>query len=356
MAGDSDPATWILDKCKAQGFALAGVCDADPPRWGTEFRQWLDAGKHGEMAYLDEHYGASQDPNQILHGAQSVVMVADLYATRDEPADAVVPGVGRIARYARGHDYHKAIKKRLHTICDEARVMFPGEEFRAFVDTAPMNEREFAARAGLGWIAKHTLVINPTLGSWMVLGGFLTTMKLDKPTHQPSYEDHCGTCTRCIDACPTDAITPYSVDATRCISYLTIEHRSPIDEQFMAQMGDWVAGCDICQEVCPHNSPKAFAEDHESHASYGTKQAGLDLLAILGWDTDKRREALTTSALKRVKLDQFRRNAAIAAGHALHKNELPELRSKLEQIESDESEPGLVRQAARWALADRPDP
>lgn len=352
--GESIPADWIINRCLDEGFALAGVCPADPPAWGAQFREWLDAGKHGEMGYLEDNFGASMDPNLVLDGAHSVVMVADLYATREDTSETPVPGQGRIARYARGKDYHRSIKKRLHAVCDDARVQYPGAQFRAFVDTAPVNEREMAMRCGLGWIAKHTLIIHPRLGSWMVLGGFLTTLKLEVPAEQPVIEDHCGTCSRCIEACPTDAITPYSVDATRCISYLTIEHRSAIDEKLAPKMGDWVAGCDICQEVCPHNTPKVFAAEHESHATHGTKRGRFDLLEILNWDEDARREALVTSPLKRVKLDQFRRNALIAAGNALRERELPELRARVEAIAGDASEAEMVRQAARWALGDRP--
>src|SRR5262249_20142541 len=136
---------------------------------------------------------------------------------------------------------------------DSLRERFPAEQFRAFVDTAPVMEREHAARAGLGWIGKHTLIIHPRLGSYMLLGGVLTTMDIPAPAAQRRVTDHCGTCTRCIDACPTAAITPYSVDATRCISYLTIEHRGEIDPALHEGIGDWLFGCDVCQEVCPHN-------------------------------------------------------------------------------------------------------
>jgi epoxyqueuosine reductase len=350
MAGETDPATWILEQCNTEGFALSGVCDALPPIRGQNFRDWLDADKHGEMAYLSDHFEASQNPDLILKGAKSVVMVADLYATRDGAGDQAEPGFGRIARYARGRDYHKEIKKRLHKICDDCQQRWPDESFRTFVDTVPINERDMASRAGLGWIAKHTLLINPKLGSWMLLGGFLTTLKLETPTSQAVHEDHCGTCTRCIDACPTDAITPYSVDGSKCISYLTIEHRSAIDEQLAGKMQDWIGGCDICQEFCPHNSPKA-ATIHEPNPAYSPTQTGFDLLEVLGWDTEARQESLRSNALKRIKLDQFRRNAAIAAGNALREQEIPELLARLELIVSDETEPELVRQAARWALA-----
>lgn len=355
MAGAPGATQWILDECRRQGFALAGVCEAAPPTRQAEFRAWLDAGKQGEMAYLAEQYESWCDPNSVWEGAQSVVMVADVYASRDDGADEAVPGRGRLARYARGKDYHRVMKQRLHHVCDAARVKWPGQAFRSFVDTVPINERELATRAGLGWFAKNTLVINPRLGSWMLLGGFLTTLKLRPLPDQPVYEDHCGSCTRCIDACPTQAITPYSVDARRCISYLTIEHDSEIEPGLASKMGDWIAGCDICQEVCPHNSPRAGVGSLEPRESY-RGQAGFDLLGVLNWDAEARQAALTTSPLKRIKLEQFRRNAAIAAGNALRGQDLPALRARLEEIASDDAELQSVRRAASGALGEHRSP
>lgn len=302
----------VLGLCRSHGFALAGICDASPTERADELRAWLTDGKHGEMTYLADQVDARLDPNLVLEGARSAIMVADVYHTRNEPDDAPVIGMGRVGRYARGDDYHAVIKKRLHAVCDALIEEHPEHRFRAFVDTAPVMEREFAARAGIGWTGKHTLIINPRLGSWFVLGGILTTLDLSAPPDQPTVANHCGTCTRCIDACPTDAITPYSVDASRCISYLTIEHRSPIDPALFEPMGDWVAGCDICQEVCPHNSPRDRDDMSERHAAYATKRTGFDLLELAQWENADRTASLRGSALKRIKLDMFRRNALIA--------------------------------------------
>lgn len=299
--------TQIIERCNSAGFALAGVCGVAPSERGDELRRWLDAGKHGSMAWLAEHADLRSDPARLLDGARSVVMVADLYASRAvENDEQPEPGRGRVARYARGDDYHKTMKKRLHAVCDALRAEHPGADFRAFVDTAPVPERELAARAGLGWIGKHTLLIHPRLGSWMLLGGFLTTLDLE-----PAREvitDHCGSCTRCVDACPTGAITPYSVDARACISYLTIERRDPIDPMHHAAIGDWLFGCDICQEVCPHNSPRE-AESSGVAARYRPRAASFDLLEILGWDADARAAALRGTAMKRATLEMWRRNA-----------------------------------------------
>ncbi|MBL4591447.1 MAG: tRNA epoxyqueuosine(34) reductase QueG, partial [Phycisphaerales bacterium] len=248
--------------------------------------------------------------------AQSAIMVGDLYSTRADNVDsALKPSEGRIARYARGKDYHKVMKKRLIALADELRVMFPDDDFRVFVDTAPVLERELAQRAGLGWTGKHTLTIHPKGGSYFLLGGILSTRRFATPVEQEPITDHCGSCTRCIDACPTDAITPYAVDARRCISYLTIELRTEIDAEFHSAIGDWVYGCDICQEVCPHNSARTIEQLGPNagtiHEAYTPMRDRFDLLEILGWTEDDRREAFKGSALKRAKLDMMQRNARI---------------------------------------------
>lgn len=309
----------ILNRCHDAGFALAGVCDTAPSAYADALRDWLAQGKQGSMDWLANHTDLRTDPAHILPGARSIVMVADMYASRARNnSESPTPGKGRVARYARGDDYHKSIKKRLHAICDELRTQHPGADFRAFVDTAPVPERELAARAGLGWIGKHTLLINPRIGSWLLLGGFLTTLDLDhNRAHEP---DHCGSCTRCIDACPTSAITPHSVDASRCISYLTIERRREIAPEFHAPMGDWIFGCDICQEVCPHNSQRDQAHLGDRGAAvpdrYQNRPGSFDLLEVLGWDADARARALKGTAMKRATLDMWHRNARIAAGNA----------------------------------------
>ena len=201
------------------------------------------------------------------------------------------------------------------TLADELRLLFPDDDFRVFVDTAPVLERELAMRAGLGWIGKHTLTIHPKLGSYFLLGGILSTRAFVASEDQHPISDHCGSCTRCIDACPTDAITPYSVDARKCISYLTIEHREQIDEQFHAPIGDWLYGCDICQEVCPHNSQKSSeqlgAQATAINDAYKPIRDRFDLLEVIGWTEDNRREAFKGTALKRAKLEMMHRNAKI---------------------------------------------
>ena len=303
----------ILARCRELGFALAGVADAAPIGRADELRQWLRDEKHGEMTWLADTAPERLDPRRVLPGARGVIMVADLVKCRNEPPAAPEPGRGRVARYAQGRDYHRVIKKRLHRLCDDLRVAYPGSEYRAFVDSAPVMERDLALRAGLGWIGKHTLLIHPRLGSHVLLGGALTTLELPRPELVP---DHCGACTRCIDACPTNAISPYSVNARRCISYLTIEHPGDIPPDLAHLSADWVVGCDICQDVCPHNSPRSPGIDVGTpRDDYAPKNPSFDLLDLLGWTEADRRRAAHTSPLKRVKLDQFRRNARIAAAN-----------------------------------------
>lgn len=384
MIGADDITQRALARCRALGFALAGVCDAQPSDFEPEVRAWLKGNQHGEMDYLAKHAELRFDPENMLPGAKSIICVADRYAghssfssedTSTEPRE----GIGRVARYARGDDYHKTMRKRLTTLARELGAMFPHELFRACVDTAPLFEREHAQRAGLGAIGKNTMLIEPGVGSWILLGEIVTTLQLapshspvptsPPPSHTPdatlassrssssqSSADPCGSCTRCIDACPTRAIAPegHVLDGTRCISYLTIEHRSLIDESFHDAMGDWIFGCDICQEVCPHNQPTArtlAAPVHEAYRSRLPEHAGFDLLEVLNWDEDARRAAMINSSMKRARLDMMKRNALIAAGNALRKGvDAPALRLRIEELATSGDEPTIVRETAQVVL------
>lgn len=338
----------MLERCRELGFALAGVARVGPMVHGGEMRAWLAAGKHGSMSYLAEHADLKADPSRLLEGASCAIMVADLYATRQDAPDDAPDAHGRVARYARGKDYHTVMKKRLHALCDDMAQRWPEARSRAFVDTAPVHERELALGAGLGWIGKHTLLIHPKLGSWMLLGGVLTTLELE--VNERAEADHCGTCTRCIEACPTDAITPYSVDATRCISYLTIEQREAIDVSLERGVGEWIFGCDVCQEVCPHNSPRS-SEVGRANDAYAGERGSFDLLGVLRWDEDSRRAAFAGSAMKRAKLGMMKRNAVIAAGNAIERlgrehTTSRALRSALLALAEDAEEEASLRKLA----------
>ena len=270
------------------------------------------------MAWLARDPETRLDPRRLVPGARSIIMVADLCAARGAETTPAPPGHGRIARYARGDDYHVVIKRRLHALCDDLRARHPEERFRACVDTAPIMEREHAARAGLGWIGKHTLLIHPSLGSHLLLGAVVTTLEIIPPETQRETPDHCGSCTRCIDACPTGAITPYSVDASRCIAYLTIERREEIAPDLAAKIGDRLFGCDVCQDVCPHNSPRPgrAGDTPEAHPAYAPRVASLPITEVARWTAEDRARALKGTAMKRATLDMWRRNAEIAAANA----------------------------------------
>jgi len=353
MAGAERLGEEIVRMCRDAGFAEAGICAASPSAHSEEFRRWLDAGRHGSMEWLAQRVEQRTDPTRFLPGAKSLIMVADQYAARGEADDppAASSRRGRIARYARGDDYHRVMKKRLHALCDALRARYGEHAFRAFTDTAPVFEREHAMRAGLGWVAKHTLLIHPTRGSYLLLGGVATTLAVEPPEGQEPVTDHCGACTRCIEACPTDAITPYSVDATRCVSYLTIERRERIDPAFHDGIEDWLFGCDICQEVCPHNSPRRNGRDvGRIHPAYEPRRTGFDVMDVLGWKPEDRAEAFRGSALKRARLDMMKRNALIVAGNALLQRDDPALLRRVRAAAANPGEPDLVRETARDTL------
>lgn len=346
----------LIERAKALGFACAGIASLEPIEHPDALHEWIDAGMHGEMGYLAQNNDKRTNPSEILEGGRCALVVGDLYASRDDNVDeSLEDGHGRIARYARGKDYHKLIKKRLVKLLLELQDEHPDAEFKAFVDTAPLPERELALRAGIGWVGKHTLIIHPRLGSCMFLGGIVMTIDAQNPSELEQVTDHCGTCTRCIDACPTNAITPYRVDARRCISYLTIEHRSDIDPDLASQMGEWVYGCDVCQEVCPHNSPKPTEVlGAETNPAYRSERDSFDLLEVLGWSEDDRRDAFQGSAMKRAKLGMMQRNAAISLANqfdAFNAADQVRVRAMLEQVSGNADADSLARAGARQALA-----
>ena len=300
----------VKRRARELGFDLVGIAPADPSPRRDYVRRWIDEGRAGSMEYLARRFEERTDPAVYLPGAQSVVCVALNYHVPLEPPPAEDRAYhGRVARYALGDDYHEVIKTRLHALADWMREVAPDAQTRACVDTAPVLERELAARAGVGWVGKHTGVLNAEVGSWLLLGEVMTTLAL--PPDEPAT-DHCGTCTRCIDACPTGAITaPYELDARRCVSYLTIEHRGEIAPEFHEPIGDWLYGCDACQDVCPHNRAAPAATDPALAPRFPT--GSLDVRKVLDWNDENYRSMLRGSAMKRVKLQQLQRNARVVS-------------------------------------------
>lgn len=238
------------------GFTKVGVAKAEElTEEGRRLREWLHRGYHATMGWMAQNVEKRIDPRQVVPNAKSVICVALNYFTPYQHADD--PGTGKISRYAWGDDYHDLLREKLARLWDWMKAEFPDMDGRYYVDTGPIMEKAWAQRAGIGWIGKHTNLITQDVGSWIFLGELITT--LDLPSDLPAT-DHCGTCTLCIEACPTGAITqPYVVNSDRCISYLTIENRGAIDEQLSTKFDQWIYGCDICQDVCPWNHKFATA-------------------------------------------------------------------------------------------------
>lgn len=301
----------IRQSARRAGFDLVGIAPAAPSIYRQYLRQWLDDGRGGSMAYLAARFDERTDPARYLPGARSIICLAVNYHVPLAPAAEGAPR-GRIARYALGDDYHGWMKAALYELADWLRRTVPHARTRCAVDSAPVMEKELAARAGIGWMGKNTCIINERIGSWLLLGEIVTD--LDLPCDQPAI-DRCGSCRRCIDACPTAAITaPYQLDARRCISYLTIEHRGAIDPSLQPKLGNWLFGCDICQEVCPWNAraPVAHLPALQPRFIDGT----LDATEVATWTPQQYRSRLRGSAMRRVKLPMLQRNAAIVAANA----------------------------------------
>jgi epoxyqueuosine reductase len=330
---------FIQHRARALGFDLIGIAPAVTVDGVSHLHNWLQRGFAGEMEYMRRHAAAREHPRHVLDGVRSVVVVGMNYHTAEPPECG--PLEGRVSRYAWGDDYHRVMKDRLERLRGYVAELVPGCRSRTVVDTAPLLERDFARLAGLGWIGKNTMLINKRMGSWLFLGALLVDFELEYDA--PHEANHCGTCTRCLEACPTDAFAgPYQLDSRRCVSYLTIELRGPVPAELREGMGDWIFGCDICQEVCPWNrkAPRcdevAFEPAAERHPA--------DLLGLLKLDAEDFRRAYGHSALSRPKRAGLLRNAAIALGNARDARAVGAL---IDALADDEP---LVRGAAAWAL------
>ncbi len=329
----------LKEEARRLGFQLTGVCRPVTPDGYPRFLRWLESGYAGQMHYLPRRKDAYEHPRHVLEGVRSILLLGMNYRT-SEPAE-VSSGAGRISRYAWGRDYHDLIRDRLHMLANQLGEWSPATVARGVVDTAPLLEREFAELAGLGWIGKNTLLLNQQQGSWFFLAALLTDVEL--AYDQQRETDHCGSCTACLDACPTDAfVQPYVLDARRCISYLTIELKTSIPAELRAPMGDWLFGCDVCQDVCPWNRrvPGSAEPDLEPRAEADPQElAGLFFL-----EDSQFRARFCDTPLWRPRRRGILRNAAIVLGNQRALAALPALVQGLEDPEP------LVRGASAWAL------
>jgi epoxyqueuosine reductase len=334
MKPNTDLKREIIDRARALGFDSCKVAAAAPPRHANEFRAWLRDGAAGEMEWIGRGEEKRNDPQKVLPGARSVIVVALNYfhGGRDQP-----PRAGRIARYAWGDDYHEVMLRKLEKL--SAFLVDRGGTQRCYVDTGPILERDHAAEAGIGWHGKSTMLIDPKLGTWFFLGEILTT--LDLPTDVPQ-EPRCGSCKRCLTACPTGAITePHRLDARRCISYLTIELKGSIPLELRPLIGDRVYGCDDCLDACPWNR---FASVSRESVFAAGPAIGIPLRDYLSLDDIKFRELFRRSPIKRIKRRGFLRNVCVALGNVGDQSDLP----ALERAATD-SEP-LIAEHASWAI------
>jgi len=343
----SQPAGLVADlrrEADRLGFARLGIAPADPARRPPfvheAFRRWLDAGLAGVMEpWLREHEPLRRDARALLADARSVIMLATDYATTADEAGSGA-GRGRVARYAWGDDYHDLLRARINDLAAWLEARLPGCRTRGFIDSAPFSEREYGWLAGLGWIGKNTLLIDPQSGSYFFLTVLLTTA--DLPADLPLEVDHCGSCTACLDACPTQAfVGPRVLDASRCISALTIEDHGPVEPALRAGLGDWVFGCDVCQEVCPWNRHAPGSAEPTFQPRSG---AALPLAELLALDEAGFRSRFRGTPLWRAKRRGLVRSAALVLGNR------PDPASAAALIAALTDGDEIVRGAAAWAL------
>jgi epoxyqueuosine reductase len=332
----------IKAEATALGFAACGVARADAaPEAAGRLKAWLASGAHGDMGWMEARADQRGGPQALWPEARSLIMLGMSYAPAEDPLRlADERGVGRISVYAQGADYHDVVKKALKALA-RWLVERAGGELKVFVDTAPVMEKPLAAAAGIGWQGKHSNLVSPRHGSWLLLGAIMTTLDLEPDA---PHRDRCGSCDACQRACPTNAFpAPYRLDARRCISYLTIEHKGPIPEEFRAAIGNRIYGCDDCLAVCPWNK---FAQSAAANRAFAARAelSAPDLTDILALDDAAFRQVFAGSPIKRIGRDRMVRNALIAAGNSGR-------RALVEPVAALLDDPAaVVRGAAAWAL------
>ncbi len=325
------------------GFQQVAISDVDMSEYQDSYQKWLSNGHHGAMQYMAENQDLRLHPDKLLPGTLRVVSVRMDYA--QDKSNSLLPmdekNKAYIARYARGRDYHKVMRKRLQSLADKIEEEVGEFGYRAFVDSAPVLERAMAEKSGLGWIGKNTMLINKRAGSWFFLGELFTDIPL--PVDE-KVSDHCGSCRACLDVCPTDAfVGPNEMDATRCISYLTIELRTTIPVEFRKAMGNRVFGCDDCQLVCPWNKFTEVSSEDDFLPRHNFDD--VDLVSLFRWNEDEFLERTAGSPIRRIGYDCWLRNLAIGLGNA---ETTTSVVTALEERLADASP--MVREHIEWAL------
>lgn len=343
-APTQDLAARIRGWAKELGFQELGITDIDLGEHEDYLQKWLDAGYHGSMDYMASHGSKRSRPAELIPGTCRVLSLRMDYLADDTKPMQILesPDKAYISRYTLGRDYHKLIRKRLATLARRIEAEAGGGNYRAFVDSAPVLERAIAERAGLGWIAKNTMLINENAGSWFFLGEIYTDLPL--PADERQTSKHCGSCTACLDICPTQAFTgPFQLDARRCISYLTIEHKGSIDPELRPLMGNRIFGCDDCQLVCPWNKFARHTTETDFSPRHGLADA--DLVDLFLWDEDTWLARTEGSAIRRIGHERWLRNLAIALGNAPRSERVIAALQARRGISSE-----LVAEHVNWAL------
>jgi epoxyqueuosine reductase len=331
---------FIAAEARALGLDAVGIARIEPANSGRRLREFLDAGRHGDMDWMAATADRRADPRVLWPDARSAIVVGHSYAPKHDPLAALADHKrGVISVYAQGHDYHNVLKSKIKSLASSFAKK-SGAGVKVFVDTAPLMEKPLAAAAGLGWQGKHTNLVSRTHGSWLFLGTILTTIDIGPDSAEA---DHCGSCSRCLDVCPTKAFpAPYQLDARRCLAYLSIEHRGHIPEEFRVAMGNRIFGCDDCLAVCPWNK---FAEaSHEAKYAARNDTANPPIADILELDEAAFRTRFAGTPIKRTGRDRVVRNALIAAGNSKDRDFLPAIQGLLGDASA------LVRAMAVWAL------
>ena len=339
-------AAQIKDWAKELGFQDCRLVKPNVDTYVEDHKAWVDAGLHGDMTWLENNQDLRYNPEQLHPGTQTIVVVRMNYLPDDVATESMldVPGVAYVSRYSLGRDYHKLIRKRLTQLGQRIaeKVALSRSDFRAFVDSAPVLERQLAEQSGLGWIGKNTLLLNEKAGSWFFLGELFLNLSL--PYDPVTDTRRCGSCTACLDVCPTDAfVSPWQMDARKCISYLTIEYAGSIPESLRAPMGNRIYGCDDCQIFCPFNKFAQTTEEKDFHPRHELDE--IELLKLWQWNEQQFLKNTEGSAIRRIGYQQWLRNLAIALGNSGNKEAIEKLLAK--RVEANE----VAKEHIDWAVA-----